>query len=73
LPKQIAIKKAVVNHQTGKKKTPIAYFIELIKTTSLNKLLTLLVSQSGIKLGTLNKRDKMRLFLLRGLRLDSFS
>ena len=46
------------NHHMGKKNTPIAYFKELINTTSSNLEMIKRVIKSGIKLGTLSRKPK---------------
>ena len=50
-PNIIFIMIEVKNQYTGNKKAPMAYFIELLNTGSLNLLTILLVIKSGIILG----------------------
>ena len=52
LPNAVLIIIEVKNQYAGNKETPIAYFIELLNTGSLNLLTILLVIKRGIILGT---------------------
>jgi hypothetical protein len=70
-PKVYARANPLTNHQIGKKKTPIAYFMELTKTISSNFEMTLRVIHRGIILGTLNNPTIKRELLFSELLLGS--